>query len=171
MIDEPMSIVAITRSLGYTFGCLRLLYVSIDGQWVGKVWGNRTKEFPVTPGEHLITVALGPQFAASLPVRIERYDRVELICTTDAVQLHPWHVHCLWFCWVFFFVLYPLGAFIPSIRALLDKLVVEMMIVLVMGVIGTTIFCWRVYKAGPQRPTMYLTSALDLDEGGGERCN
>jgi hypothetical protein len=170
MNDERMSIVAITRFLGY-YGWIRPLHVFIDGQWVGKIWGNRTKEFPVSSGEHLITVMMSRPWIAGLPLMLQDCDRVELICYTDAVQLHPWHVHCLWFFGFIYFVLYPLGAFIPPIRAFLDKLVVEMVIALCMAVIGMTIFFWRAINSGPRRPSMYLTSALDLDEGGGERCN
>jgi hypothetical protein len=170
MIDERMSIVAITRSFGY-YGWIPPLHVSIDGRPVGKIWGNRTKEFPVSSGEHFVTVMTSRPLVASLPIRSQDCDRVELICTTDAVQLHPLQFHSFWLMMIFLFVLNPLGVFIPPSRAFMDKLVVVMYIVLGTGWIGTAIYFWRAIKARTRRPAIYLTSAFDLDEGGGERCN
>lgn len=165
MIDERLTIVAIRRSLGYICW-VRPLHVYIDGEWVGKVWENRTREFPATPGEHLVTVMLSPQCVAGLPVSLQDYDRVELICTTDAVQPHPWQIHSFLYFLIFSFVLYPLGVLIPPIRAFMDKLVVELLIALGMGWFGMTVYFWRIHKAGAwrRRPAICLTFAEQSPE-------
>ncbi|HTU93401.1 MAG TPA: hypothetical protein VMF69_25190 [Gemmataceae bacterium] len=156
MIDERLPIVSIKRSLGY-FCWLAPLYVFIDGQSVGRVCGNRTVEFSATPGEHLVTVTLARLYSTGLLIKLRDSDRVVLICTTNAEPLHPWHVHSFWFLLFWAFLLFPLGAIIPPIRAFMDKMMTEMCIVLGMGWIGMTIYIWRVHKAGAWRPAIYLT--------------
>ena len=164
MFDERLSSVTIKRSLGLC-GRFSPLRVFVDGQPVGQVREKRIEEFPVPPGGHLVTVTLAGLYTASVPLTLRKGDRIELICTSNAEPLHPLHVHFLWFC-LLWAPLYLLGFFIPSIRALWDTLAIEMLATGVLGWIGMIVFIWRGYKKGLWKgtPTIYLTSALCIDE-------
>lgn len=168
MFDERLPSVTIKRSLGLC-GWFSPLRVFVDGQPVGQVREKRTEEFPVTPGEHLVTVTLAGLYTASVPLKLQKGDRSELICTSNAEPLHPLHLHFLWFC-LLWAPLFLLGFFIPSIRALWETLAIEMLVTGVMGWIGMIIFFWRSFKKGLWNgtPTIYLTSALYVDKDGGE---
>lgn len=168
MMDERLSVVAVKCSLGRWFCALNTLRVYIDGQLVGQVGRNRTQEFLVTPGEHLVTVALTGRLVAGLPLDLLDGDRAELICTTDAELPNWWMRHSLWSL-VFFlplslFVIFNLFFNPPLAIVIAEITAIDLLVLGVMMWVGMIIYFWRVYKRGVWNPSIYLEEQFEGEQ-------
>jgi hypothetical protein len=97
---------------------------------------------------------------------LEPGDQVELACTTNQLPLHPWHVHCLWFLFLYG-ALCCAGFFVPAIRNFVeDHLVSEVLIAVGIGWIGMIIYFRRAYVAGAWRPEIAISLRPSVEGSG-----
>jgi hypothetical protein len=163
-MNQTSAVLAIKRDLN-VYAWLTPLRIIIDGGPVGQVGPNRTAEFNVAAGEHVVTVTLRRVKAVPIIVKVGVGDRVEIVCTSNQPALHPWHVHA---CLV---LLLSPGALIvaefifPQAGPAIGRvLLIELLFALVFGPIGASITLWRIIKSNAWRRVLYLTSARTADE-------
>jgi hypothetical protein len=155
---DPPAVVAIKRSIR-GFGVLQPLRVFIDGRRSGQIYRG-TREFPVAPGRHVVSVTFLPCHGAAVCVDIRAGERIELCCTSDHEPLHPWHVHGMLFILVFIGLWTLGGLFFPPVRKFVeDHLLIEALLALAFGWVGMLIYFRRLAKTGTRRrPALYLTA-------------
>jgi hypothetical protein len=157
MYENYPATVTIRSDLGW-YGIFHPLRVFIDGQLVASLHGNRTKDFPLPPGDHCIAVSHMSIKAKPVRIALQPEGRVELICASNQEPLHPWHVHGCFVLMVFSGIQFMLILFFPqALNAFQNAVVGELVVALVIGWIGMTLFFIRGFRKGAWKPTLSLT--------------
>jgi hypothetical protein len=156
-----LATVTIRSDLGW-YGWFHPLRVFIDGLPAARLHGNRTKEFPLPPGDHWIAVSLWSVKAEPIRITLQPGDWVELVCTSNQEPLHPWHVHGCSVLMAFFGLNLVLAWFFPqALNAFQNAALGELGLALVVGYIGMILFFIRGFRKGAWRPALYLTPSVN----------
>ena len=147
MLDERPAVIAIERAMGASYGA-NPLRVFVDDRLVGKVRRNGTMDFSIPPGNHQVSVKMAHASAGPLLLRVGSSERIDLICRSNQLPIHPLMLHSIKFI-AFLTVCALIAGVFPQLQFLLmADMQTELVIAGGLSLLGTSLYAASAYKAG-----------------------